>query len=133
MVKRICVVGHPLRQKVIICDMGRPNRTVADKAMMAHMGKRLRWVREAMGKSQDEIATALGIHQTTWSLYERGLRWPDQFEVPRLLAKLRISREYLLEDTLQGVDPDLAIPLAARHPELVYPNDKAPRTGKGRS
>lgn len=101
--------------------------------MMVHMGERLRWVREALGKTQEELAEAIGVHQTSWSLYERGLRWPDQFEAPRLLAKLRISREYLLENTLQGVDPALAIRLAAKHPELVYPSDKEPRRGSNRS
>ena len=112
--------------------MGRPARTAADRAMMAHMGQRLRWVREAMGISQEAIAVAAGVHQTAWSLYERGLRWPDQFEVPRLLAKLKISREYLLENTLEGVDPALAIRLAAMHPELAGPTGTAPRTGRRR-
>jgi transcriptional regulator with XRE-family HTH domain len=99
---------------------------------MKDMGKRLRWVREALGKSQQEMADAVGVHQTAWSLYERGHRWPDQFEAVRLMAKLQLSREYLLEESLQGVERELAIRLAARHPELVPPNDKAPRTGTDR-
>lgn len=96
---------------------------------MREMGRRLRWVREALGQSQGQIAEAVGVHQTAWSLYERGLRWPDQFEAVRLIAKLRISREYLLEGDLSGVERELAIRLAASHPELVKPNNTAPRTG----
>jgi transcriptional regulator with XRE-family HTH domain len=106
--------------------MGRPRRTVADKTMMLRLGQRLRWVREARGMTQQQIAELVGVHQTAWSLYERGLRFPDQFEVPRLLAKLRISRDYLMDGSLEGVEADLAIRLAAAHPELV------PSIGKGR-
>ena len=109
--------------------MGRPARTSADRALMKEMGERLKWVREALGRSQEEMAEAIGLHQTSWSLYERGQRWPDQFEVIRLIAKLQITREYLLEGDLQGVERELAIRLAAQHPELVPPIDKALRTG----
>lgn len=114
-------------------EMGRPRRTVADKQMMREVGVRLKWVREAMGLSQQEIADLIGLHQTAWSLYERGLRFPDQFEVVRLAAKLKISLPYLLEATLEGVERELAIRLAARHPELVEPTSTVPRTGMGLS
>lgn len=93
------------------------------------MGERLKWVRLALGKSQDEMATQVGVHQTAWSYYERGERWPDQFEVVRLVAKLQITVGYLRGEGLEGVEPQLAIRLAARHPELVPPNDKERRTG----
>ena len=98
---------------------GRPARSVADRQLMQEMGIRLRWVREAMGLSQTAMADVVGVHQTAWSLYERGLRWPDQFEALRMMAKLGITRLYLLEGSLQGVQPPLAIRLAARHPELA--------------
>jgi transcriptional regulator with XRE-family HTH domain len=113
--------------------MGRPARTAEDRELMQHMGQRLKWVREAMEKSQAEMADIVGVHQTAWSLYERGRRWPDQFEAVRLMAKLQISREYLLEDSLEGVERDLAIRLAARHPELAPPSGKGPRKDTGRS
>lgn len=109
--------------------MGRPRRTVADRKLMADMGKRLRWVREARGDSQQEIADHIGVHQTAWSLYERGLRWPDEFEARRMIAKLRISQAYLLEGSLEDIEQGLAIQLAARHPELVDPTGRARRTG----
>ena len=86
------------------------------------MGKRLRWVRKAMGDPpQEALSKMLGLHQTSISLYERGKRMPDQFEAVRIIAKLKISREYLMEGSLEGVDRDLAIRLAAAHPELVPP------------
>lgn len=100
---------------------------------MRQMGERLRWVREALGNpSQERLATLIGVHQTSWSLYERGKRWPDAFEIVRIISKLRISREYLVEGRLDGVDRDLAIRLAAAHPELVQPIDKGLHTGTDR-
>jgi len=101
--------------------------------MMRRLGTRLRWVREALGKTQDEMAEIVGIHQTAWSKYEAGKRWPDEFQAPRFIAKLQISRAYLLEGSLEGVERELAIRLAANHPELAGPTDKEPRKGKARS
>ena|SRR6185312_2217857 len=99
--------------------MGRPARSVADRQMMKLIGERLRWVREALELNQADIAAIVGVHQTAWSLYERGLRMPDQFEVPRLVAKLKISIPYILGDGLEGVERELAILLASKHPELA--------------
>ena len=90
---------------------------------MAEMGQRLRWVREARGWNQTQAGEVVGVTQTAWSLYERGLRWPDAFEAVRLIAKLKISRDYLLTGDLGGVERDLAIRLAASHPELVEPKN----------
>ena len=113
--------------------MGRPPRTAADRDTMKAVGKRLRWVREALGRSQEAMASSVGVHQTAWSLYERGLRFPDEFAAVRLMAKLKISRAYLLEERLEGVERELAIRLAALHPELAPPIGKEPRTGTGPS
>jgi transcriptional regulator with XRE-family HTH domain len=113
--------------------MGRPPRTVADKEMMLRMGTRLRWVREAMEKSQEQMAEIVGVHQTAWSKYESGERWPDQFKIPTIIAKLKITRAYLLEDCLRGVDQDLAIQLVADHPELAGPKRKGRRKGTDRT
>lgn len=96
---------------------------------MREIGVRLRWVRQAMGLSQEAIAEIVGVHQTAWSLYERGLRTPDQFEVPRIAGKLKISVHYMLGGGLEGVERDLAIRLAARHPELVENKCKDRGTG----
>lgn len=97
---------------------------------MKLIGQRLRWVREALDWTQEEIASHVSVHQTAWSLYERGLRMPDQFEVPRLAAKLKISIPYILGQGLEGVERELAIRLAARHPELVENMSTPHRTDK---
>lgn len=101
---------------------------------MKVMGLRLKWVRQARNMKQSEIAKLVGIDQSTWSLYERGLRWPDHFDVLRLLAKLKISREYLLDGVLRDVEPELAIRLALEHPsELSSPRHTGGGKDKDRS
>ena len=99
---------------------------------MKDMGLRLRWVREALDMSQTEIAEVVGVHQSAWSLYELGKRIPDQFQIPRIAGKLKISVPYLLGEGLSGVERELAIRLAARHPELVENTGTAQDTGTGR-
>ncbi len=101
--------------------------------MMLQMGERLKWVREANGWNQTQAGDMVGVTQTAWSLYERGLRWPDAFAAVRLIAKLKISREFLLTGDLGGVERDLAIRLAASHPELVRPKNKDSDTGTDQS
>lgn len=96
---------------------------------MAQMGEKLLWVREAMEKTQDEMATLVGVHQTAWDKYEKGTRSPDQFAATRLIAKLKITRAYLMTGNLDGVEQMLAIRIAARHPELVFPTGTVPDTG----
>jgi transcriptional regulator with XRE-family HTH domain len=91
---------------------------------MASLGVRLRWVRDILGMTQEEMARAVGIDQTAWSLYELGKRWPDIAMAMRIAAKLKVSAAYLLEGSLEGVERDLAIQLAAHHPELVPPKRK---------
>jgi len=109
--------------------MGRPARTFADKQLMIDMGKRLKWVRHAKGMTQRQIAEFVGLDQTTWSAYERGIRFPDQLGAVRLLAKLKISRDYLMDGVLRGVEADLAIRLALAHPNQLRPNDTDESTG----
>jgi transcriptional regulator with XRE-family HTH domain len=88
---------------------------------MAGVGERLRWVREALDLTQAQVALAVGIDQSAWSHYELGRRWPDIGTAMRLVAKLKISLPYLLEGSLEGVERQLAIRLAAYHPELALP------------
>jgi hypothetical protein len=40
-----------------------------------------------------------------------------------MIAKLKITHAYLIEGSLDGVERELAIRLAAYHPELVLPTD----------
>jgi transcriptional regulator with XRE-family HTH domain len=110
---------------------GRPKRRDADKAFMREMGTRLRWVREVLDLTQIEAADLVGVHQSTWSKWEIGTRWPDMYEMPRLADKLQITPNYLLNGSLQGVERELALGLAARHPQLVLSRNMDLHRGRG--
>jgi transcriptional regulator with XRE-family HTH domain len=110
---------------------GRPKRGDVDRAFMREMGIRLRWVREALEFTQTEMAERVGVHQTSWSKWENGTRWPDMYEMPRLAHRLQITTNYLRNGSLQGVERELAIRLAALHPELVL--SRTMDLGRGQS
>jgi transcriptional regulator with XRE-family HTH domain len=110
--------------------LGRPPLDADDIARMALIGQRLRWVREAMGMSQAAVAALVGVHQAAWSKYELGQRLPRPEAVARICAKLQLTVQYLLEGQLDGVGRDLAIHLAARHPELVPTTSIVSHKGK---
>jgi len=76
-------------------------------------------VREAYGLNQTQAAAIVGVQRSAWGHYERGVRFPDMIEFTRMLAKLRISYEYLIEGSLRGVERGLADRLRAAHPELA--------------
>ncbi len=59
--------------------------------------QRLKAARLAAGRSQQEIADALGVDKTTYSGYETGRRQPDLFRLRRLSQVLEYSADQLLE------------------------------------
>jgi len=104
-------------------------KTAQGKAMVRHIGERLRWVREAYGLSQAEMARLFGIDQTTWGKWETGARALSIQKMPEVVARLKISVDYLIGNTLEGVERDLAIRLAAAHPELAASRRTGPDKG----
>ena len=96
---------------------------------MVRLGERLKWVREIMGKTQQEMADMVGIQQSAWCQYETGRRSPDAFQAVRIAAKMKISVDYLLSGSLDGVERNLAIQLVRDHPELAPPRNKGWNTG----
>jgi DNA-binding XRE family transcriptional regulator len=95
----------------------------------AQAGLRLRVVREAWRRTQAEMAEIVGVHRTAWSMYERGLRFPDLLAVQRIAAKLRLTIGFIYDGELAGLETDVATHIAAHHPELVAWKGKAPRKG----
>jgi transcriptional regulator with XRE-family HTH domain len=96
---------------------------------MKDVGRRLKWVRQAMNMSQQQVADLLGIDRSSWALYERGQRLPDHYRVPVIAGRLRISVGYILSGSLDGVDRNLAIALASEHPQLARNTSTELRTG----
>jgi transcriptional regulator with XRE-family HTH domain len=105
--------GDPPKKK------GRPARSVADRDLMKVVGRRLRWAREALELTQEQIAGMVGLDHSTWCYYEQGKRFPDPIKLPAICARLNVDNNYLMNGSLDGVERNLAILLAARHPILA--------------
>ena len=85
------------------------------------VGQRLRWVRLMTGKTQEEVATAVGA-QGRWSRWENGLRVIPVREALQVCRRLQISMDYIYRGHLTGVHPKLATRLYAEYPDkLVMP------------
>lgn len=88
--------------------------------IMADLGARLRWAREVVAESQAQLCRDLGgVDATAWNRWERGTRYPDPVVLVRLCDVFGLTMDYLYRGDLRGVREDVAIRLAACHPELV--------------
>jgi transcriptional regulator with XRE-family HTH domain len=92
------------------------------------IGRRLKWVREQVCLTATELAADVGVDTSAIRHIEGGLRLPSIHLLMSLCHVLRISPQYLLWGTLEGVDPELAASLKSLHPTLNWPS-AAPAPG----
>jgi transcriptional regulator with XRE-family HTH domain len=118
--------GNPHPNGGLPKKMGRPARSAADRALMKQVGRRLLWAREALELTQEQISGMVGLDHSTWCYYEQGKRFPDPLKLPAICARLNVDSDYLMHGSLDGVERNLAIVLAAYHPELVGIDRTAP-------
>lgn len=85
------------------------------------------WARELVFPNQSECARLLGVDASTLNKIEKGDRAPSVFLIISLSNRLRVSTDFLLKGVLNGrTDEEMALRLAALHPELVLQQqDKA--------
>lgn len=83
------------------------------------IGNRIKWARELVFPNRAEFARLEGIDTSTIAKIESGTRPPSVFNVIGFARRLRVSADYILFGSMQGVDSELAALLAHRHPELV--------------
>lgn len=104
-------------------------RTVFEKQKeeAKHIGRRARWARELAGLTPMELASDIGIDRTSLGHIELGRRLPSLHILMSLCHTLRMSPQYLLWGSLEGVDPELAAKLKQLHPELHWPAERASR------
>lgn len=100
-------------------------RTVYEtqKEQAKNIGKRERWARELVGLTPTELAADIGIDTTAIRHIERGVRLPSIHVLMSLCHTLRVSPQYLLWGSLEGVNQELAVRLKQLHPELLSPGD----------
>ena len=111
------------------CDsMSRQARPEGVTLIQAGVGQRIRWVRELLIPNRSEAARLLGIDPSTLAKIESGDRAPSIFNVIEIANRFRVSTDFLLRGLLIAqTDHELALTLAARHPELVLPRDYTDR------
>lgn len=85
------------------------------------LGQRLRWVRDILNVTPTEVAADIGVDSTAIRQIERGARLPSIHVMMALCHMLRISPQYLMWGKLEAVEPELALQLKRRHPELHWP------------
>lgn len=112
---------HPpkLKSEKPAAKAGRYARTDADRQLLRQIGQRIRWAREVLGLTRPQLAEMIGVDVGTWAWYEQGKRFPDLMRIPDICGRLKVDTEYLIRGSLLGVEKEVAIRLAARHPELV--------------
>ncbi len=78
--------------------------------MIAHLGKKVRFLRERAGLTQSELAHAIGLSDRSKgfiSEIESGKKLPKAELVLRLAERLGVSTDYLLRDDLGAELDDL--------------------------
>ena len=73
---------------------------------MADLGKRIAKIREDQKLTQNELAGALGVSQSTISQIESGDRKPSFNMLRRIAEKLSVSPAYVLGASVESLTPD---------------------------
>ena len=92
----------------------------AQKRQTLQIGQRIKWARQALGSSINQLAVACDVHPSTIHYIELGTRLPSIFLLISLCAKLRVTPQYVLYGDTEKLPADLAGILEAEHPELRY-------------
>jgi transcriptional regulator with XRE-family HTH domain len=82
------------------------------------MGERILQAREIVEPNRSTFARAIGVDVATIRKIEDGTRVPSLFMLEHICHSLRISFDYVMDGSLNGVDPELAVLLIERYPQL---------------
>jgi transcriptional regulator with XRE-family HTH domain len=96
-------------------------------------GMRILWAREILQPNRYEFARTLGVDPSTIRNIENGKANPGPQLLHWICHSLRISLDYIVDGTLNGVDPHLAYELGERHRGELFPQRVATPTGKRRT
>lgn len=99
------------------------------KKLAVEVGRRLGWVRELTGRTQEEMLTEAS--QGQWSRWETGERLIPSVVAIEVCNRLRISMDYIYRGHLLGVHPELAKSLWEQHPRELVPPPIYTGWGKG--
>lgn len=72
------------------------------------MGERLKQARKSAGKTQLEVASAIGVAESTYCCYETGKRRPSAVKLAKIAGFLGVSGDFLLGRTDNPAPVDLS-------------------------
>lgn len=121
--------------------MGAMESTLTEAQILAgEMGRRLRFVREALQLTTTELGADLGLDEAAIRHIEKGRRAPSVPLIATLCHVLRITPQYLFYGDIRDIDPELRGVLLQEHPELRWPSlpqpagkRSSPRRGTART
>jgi len=99
-------------------EITNPSTRPTGKALV---GRNLRWVREVVAERMSDCAKMMDVHICTWSLWEKGHRWPDPEVMTRFCEQTGVTMDFLYRSDTTGVAEDVAFLLLSAHRELLLP------------
>jgi transcriptional regulator with XRE-family HTH domain len=80
-----------------------------ERTLSEHFKGKLRELRARSDKTQDEVAAAIGVHESAVSRWENGSRFPGGAELVRLADLFQVSVDFLLGREQQYAAPGTAL------------------------
>ena len=109
------------RRFVLLNEMSEIQSSDRPPVGKALTGRNLRWVREVVAERMSDCAKMMDVHLCTWSLWEKGHRWPDPEVMVRFCQITGVTMDFIYRSNLRGVAEDVAFHLLAEHRELELP------------
>ncbi len=72
------------------------------------VAKRLKYAREALKITQDNMATSINVGRSTYSNWEYGMRLPDPLKIAKLTDMYGITLNWIYRGVLNDTPRDLA-------------------------
>lgn len=83
------------------------SRAKPEPDFMRAAGLRLKATREALGKTQDQMAAEIGVERNAYAMWEGGTRTPQVAAMVRLLKVHRIPLDWIYAGTFGALPSDL--------------------------
>ena len=122
----------PASAAVILDDMPRKERrAVTITADMIAAGRRLQAAREALPRTQEQLASALGIERGRLAMWETGKNPIEAFTMLRLFRQFQIPLDFIFAGVMRGLPADVEAEIRARLSRVGMPDPTQPPVGSG--
>lgn len=102
-----------------------PGRDPVNPYAVSEIGKRLKLLREALGKTQKTMGDLSGVTDKAWQNYEKGIRRIEIDAVTRLRENLGITSEWVYYGNLSQMPDDILDKMQLRMREMAAPRRRS--------